>query len=82
VRCKRWLREQMVDSFRQRTAMHEPSIETEVDRYIPLPGQALACILGQARIVELRQRAHDALGDKFDPPAFRDALLADSPLPV
>jgi hypothetical protein len=57
----------MVHSFRQHTAMDEPSIQTEVDRYIPSPGQAPAYRLGQAKFVDLRQRA-------------RHALLADSPL--
>jgi uncharacterized protein (DUF885 family) len=62
--------------------MDEPNIQTEVDRYIAWPGQALAYKLGQMKIVELRQRARDALGDKFDLRAFHDAVLADGPLPL
>jgi len=82
VHYKHWSRQQMVDFFRQHTAMDEPNIQTEVDRYIAWPGQALAYKLGQMRIVELRQRARDALGDKFDLRAFHDAVLADGPLPL
>jgi uncharacterized protein (DUF885 family) len=82
VHYKRWSRQQMVDFFRQHTAMDEPNIQTEVDRYIAWPGQALAYKLGQMKIVELRERAREALGDKFDLRAFHDAVLADGPLPL
>jgi uncharacterized protein (DUF885 family) len=82
VHYKHWSRQQMVDFFRQYTAMDEPNIQTEVDRYIAWPGQALAYKLGQMKILELRQRAQDALGDKFDLRAFHDAVLADGPLPL
>jgi uncharacterized protein (DUF885 family) len=82
VHYKHWSRQQMVDFFRQHTAMDEPNIQTEVDRYIAWPGQALAYKLGQMKIVELRERARDALGDKFDIRAFHDAVLADGPLPL
>jgi uncharacterized protein (DUF885 family) len=82
VHYKHWSRQQMVDFFRQHTAMDEPNIQTEVDRYIAWPGQALAYKLGQMRILELRKRAQDALGDKFDLRAFHDAVLADGPLPL
>ena len=57
VHAKHWSRQQMVDFFRQHTAMDEPNIETEVDRYIAWPGQALAYKLGQMKIIELRERA-------------------------
>ncbi|MGD0126186.1 MAG: DUF885 family protein [Terriglobia bacterium] len=82
VHYKHWSRQQMVDFFRQHTAMDEPNIQTEVDRYIAWPGQALAYKLGQMKILELRERAQGALGDKFDLRAFHDAVLADGPLPL
>ena len=82
VHYKHWSRQQMVDFFRQHTAMDEPNIQTEVDRYIAWPGQALAYKLGQMKIVDLRERARDTLGDKFDLRAFHDAVLADGPLPL
>ncbi len=82
VHSKHWSRQQMVDFFRQHTAMDEPNIETEVDRYIAWPGQALAYKLGQMKIIELRERAKQQLGQRFDLRAFHDALLADGPLPL
>ena len=82
VHYKHWSRQQMVDFFRRHTAMDEPNIQTEVDRYIAWPAQALAYKLGQMKIVELRERARGALGDKFDIRAFHDAVLADGPLPL
>ena len=82
VHAKHWSRQQMVDFFRQHTAMDEPNIETEVDRYIAWPGQALAYKLGQMKIIELRERARQQLGASFDLRAFHDALLADGPLPL
>ena len=82
VHAKHWTRQQMVDYFRQHTAMDEPNIESEVDRYISWPGQALAYKLGQMKIIELRERARRVLGSKFDLRAFHDAVLADGPLPL
>jgi uncharacterized protein (DUF885 family) len=82
VHAKHWKRQQMVDFFRQHTAMDEPNIETEVDRYIAWPAQALAYKLGQMKFVELRERARSELGDHFDLRAFHDAVLADGPLPL
>jgi uncharacterized protein (DUF885 family) len=82
VHAKHWSRQQMVDFFGQHTAMDEPNIETEVDRYIAWPGQALGYKLGQMKILELRQRARRQLGDRFDLRAFHDAVLDDGPLPL
>jgi uncharacterized protein (DUF885 family) len=82
VHSQHWSRQQMVDYFRQHTAMDEPNIETEVDRYIAWPGQALAYKLGQMKIIELRERARQQLGASFDLRAFHDALLGDGPLPL
>ena len=82
VHAKHWSRQQMVDFFRQHTAMDEPNIETEVDRYIAWPGQALAYKLGQMKILDLRERARKELGERFDLRAFHDAVLADGPLPL
>ena len=82
VHYKHWSREQMVDFFRQHTAMDEPNIQTEVDRYIAWPAQALSYKLGQMRILELRDRARQQLGNKFDIRAYHDAVLDHGPLPL
>ncbi len=82
VHEKRWSREQMVDYFHRYTAMDEPNIQSEVDRYIAWPGQALAYKLGQLEILNLRQEARDKLGDKFDLRAFHDAVLGNGALPL
>jgi uncharacterized protein (DUF885 family) len=82
VHSQHWSCQQMLDYFRQHSAMDESTIGTEVDRYIAWPGQALAYKLGQMKIIELRERARRELGERFDLRAFHDALLADGPLPL
>ena len=82
VHYKHWTRRQMVDYFHAHTAMDEPNIQTEVDRYIAWPGQALAYKLGQMKILELRERAKQALGSRFDLRAFHDAVLENGALPL
>ena len=82
VHYKHWSREQMVEFFRQHTAMDEQNIQTEVDRYIAWPGQALSYKLGQMKILELRERARHQLGSRFDIRAFHDAVLDQGALPL
>jgi len=77
-----WTRQQMVDYFHRYTAMDEPNIQTEVDRYIAWPGQALAYKLGQLKILEMRERAKKELGPAFDLRAFHDEALGASALPL
>jgi uncharacterized protein (DUF885 family) len=82
VHEKHWTRDQMVEYFHRYTAMDEPNIQSEVDRYIAWPGQALAYKLGQLQILKLREQARQQLGDKFDIRAFHDAVLANGALPL
>lgn len=84
VHHKGWSREQALAYLRDRTALSEHEVTTEVDRYISWPGQALSYKLGEIRILELRAEAEKALGDKFDIRAFHDAVLEQGsvPLPV
>ena len=82
VHDEHWSRQQMIDFFHAHTAMDEKNIETEVDRYIAWPGQALAYKLGQMKILELRARAQKALGSRFDIRTFHDAILDEGPLPL
>jgi uncharacterized protein (DUF885 family) len=82
VHYKHWSRQQMVDFFREHTAMDEPNIQTEVDRYIAWPGQALAYKLGQMEILELREQAKKDFGPKYDIRSFHDEVLDAGPLPL
>jgi uncharacterized protein (DUF885 family) len=77
-----WTRDQVVDFFRKSGAVDEPTLQAETDRYIAWPGQALAYKLGQLKILELRERAKQALGDKFDIRAFHDEILNGGALPL
>jgi uncharacterized protein (DUF885 family) len=72
----------MVQYFHDHSAIEETTIQTEVDRYIGWPAQALAYKLGQLRILELRDRAKKALGDRFDLRAFHDQVLDAGALPL
>ncbi|GAB3782660.1 DUF885 domain-containing protein [Dyella agri] len=79
-----WTREQAQDYLRANTALADHEIETEVDRYIAWPAQALSYYLGEMAIREDRARAEKALGPTFDIRAFHDAVLSTGsvPLPV
>ncbi len=84
IHHKGWTRDQAVDYLASHTALSRHEVETEVDRYISWPGQALSYKLGEIKIVELRARAEKELGAKFDQRTFHDAILAEGsvPLPV
>ncbi|MFY9845371.1 MAG: DUF885 domain-containing protein [Terriglobales bacterium] len=82
VHSQHWTRQQMVDYFHAHTAMDDENINTEVDRYIAWPAQALSYKMGQMKILELRARAQQELGAKFDIRAFHDAVLDQGPLPL
>ncbi|HEY1161225.1 MAG TPA: DUF885 domain-containing protein, partial [Terracidiphilus sp.] len=82
VHSQRYTREQMVQYFRDHSNIDDTSIQSEVDRYIAWPSQALAYKIGQLRILELRDRAKAALGDKFDLRAFHDQVLDAGALPL
>jgi len=72
----------MVDYFHDHSGIAEPEVQSEVDRYIVWPSQALAYKIGQRTILELRDRAKKALGDKFDLRAFHDQVLDAGALPL
>jgi uncharacterized protein (DUF885 family) len=82
VHYKHWSRDQMVKFFREHSSEDEPDIQAETDRYIAWPGQALAYKMGQLKILELRERAKQQLGTKFDIRAFHDEILDGGALPL
>ena len=79
---KGWTREQAEACFFENSALAPHNIKTEVERYISWPGQALAYKIGELKIIELRDRATKALGDKFDLRSFHDTVLKDGGMPL
>ena len=77
-----WTRQQAIDFFMANAAKTEADIVNEIDRYIAWPGQALAYKIGQLKILELRERATKALGDRFNIRAFHDTILATGAVPL
>jgi uncharacterized protein (DUF885 family) len=77
-----WTRPQAIDYMAANTALSLHEITTEVDRYISWPGQALAYKMGELKIRELRAKAEEALGTRFDVKAFHDAVLANGSVPL
>jgi uncharacterized protein (DUF885 family) len=77
-----WTRDQAVSYFRESGAADEPTIQAEIDRYIALPAQSLSYKIGQLKIRELRARAQQELGPRFDIRKFHDEILSAGSLPM
>ncbi|CAN5250056.1 DUF885 family protein [soil metagenome] len=77
-----WTIEQARQCFTDNSALSPRNIETELQRYIGWPGQALAYKVGEIRLRAIRTRAETQLGDRFNVRDFHDALLVDGPLPL
>jgi uncharacterized protein (DUF885 family) len=82
IHAKGWSRDQVVEFFRKSGAVDEPTIQSETDRYISWPAQALSYKLGQLKFRELRERAQKELGPKFDIRKFHDEMLNGGTLPL
>jgi uncharacterized protein (DUF885 family) len=82
IHSQGWTRDQVVDFFRKSGAIDEPSIQSETDRYIAWPAQALSYKLGELKIRELRDRAQKELGPRFDIRTFHDEILDGGTLPL
>jgi len=79
---KRWTPEQAIDYMRSKTGMTESEVRIEVYRYLVQPGQASSYKMGHLKMVELRQRAQQRLGKRFDIRAFHDLVLGNGALPL
>jgi uncharacterized protein (DUF885 family) len=82
LHAKGWSRARAIDYLATNTPMAAVEIETEVDRYIAYPGQALSYMVGRLEIQRIRTAAETALGDRFDIRGFHDLVLGNGPLPV
>lgn len=79
---KRWTREDAIDYLKDNTPNPEGDITKAIERYIVMPGQATAYMIGKIKIVELRERAKAELGDTFDIREFHDVVIASGPVPL
>jgi uncharacterized protein (DUF885 family) len=82
IHAKRWPRQQAIDYMHAKTGMSLTEVTSEIERYIVMPGQACAYKIGMLKILELRERAKQALGAKFDLKAFHDLILGRGGMPL
>ncbi|HEY0784148.1 MAG TPA: DUF885 family protein, partial [Thermoanaerobaculia bacterium] len=82
MHAKHWTRDQVVQFFHDHSAIDEVEVQSETDRYMVWPGQALGYKIGQLKILELRERAKKELGARFDVRAFHDEVLGAGALPL
>lgn len=82
IHAKRWTREQAIDYFVQNTPLNRDQVIREVDRYIVSPGQATSYYVGMLKILDLRDKARQALGARFDLRGFHDLVLRTGAVPL
>jgi uncharacterized protein (DUF885 family) len=82
IHAKGWTREQAIDYMTSVTGMARTDVETEIERYMTIPGQATAYKVGMLKILELREKAKAKLGDKFDLKAFHTVVLENGAVPL
>ena len=82
IHAKKWTREEAIDYLKLNTPNPESDIVKAIERYIVMPSQATAYKVGMLKILELRERAKQALGEKFDIREFHDVVLKQGPLPL
>ncbi len=82
VHAKKWSKEKAIQYLRDNTPNPEEDSRKAIERYIAMPGQATAYMIGKLKIVEIRERLRQELGDKFDIKGFHDEILKDGPVPM
>lgn len=82
IHRKRWSREQAIEYMAANTGNPESDVVAEIERYFVMPGQATAYKIGMMKILELRERAQQKLGDKFDIRNFHDVVIGDGDMPL
>jgi len=82
MHAKGWTREQAIEFMGSNTALSLHEVNTEIDRYIGWPAQAVSYKIGELKIRELRKRAEDQLGDKFNIRDFHDVVLRNGSVPL
>lgn len=82
IHHKRWTRERAIDYMLQNTGMAESDVTSEIERYIVMPGQATSYKVGMMKILELREKAKNTLGEKFDLKDFHDVVLKNGAVPL
>lgn len=82
IHAKQWDRERAVQYYLENIPNPEGDVRAEIDRYIVWPGQATAYLIGKLKVVELRQKAEEALGEQFDIREFHDAVLTNGSVPL
>ncbi|MCP4306198.1 MAG: DUF885 domain-containing protein [bacterium] len=82
LHAKGWSRQQAIDFMVENSPLHLGTIEPEIDRYIGLPGQALAYMIGRLEIMRMRAEAEETMGDRFDIKGFHDTVLCSGLVPL
>ncbi len=82
IHDKRWSREKAIDYLKQNTPNPDGDIRKAIERYIVYPGQATAYMIGKLKIMELRDRSREQLGDRFDIREFHEVILMNGPVPL
>ena len=82
IHAKQWSREQAIDYLIENTPNPENDAVKAIERYIAMPGQATAYMIGKLKIMELREQAQQQLGENFDWRGFHDEILKDGPVPL
>ena len=82
IHAKGWTRQQAIDYLAENTALSMADVVGQIDRYITWPAQALSYKIGEIKIRQLRAKAEQALGSKFDVRAFHDQMLKNGSLPM